>query len=524
MSFYTANRNWRNRQRNGVAYYRLKDVSLRVLRCATGAQPHQAYRSHRKVRHLKLVMLHYHIITLGCQMNKSDSERVRSVLDSMGCRWSDSEEEAQLLGILACSVRQKSIDRIYNRISRWNGWKNSRNLLTFITGCILPADHLHFLKLFDLVFPVADIAKLPELVAGYGVVSPLSPLASMTGQAVQARPGRFGEPIPVKKPDERIMEFWKLKPAYLSAFEGFIPIQNGCDKFCSYCAVPYTRGREISRPSEAILEEFRLLVDRGYRSITLLGQNVNSYGMDRGRQEISFAELLRRIGEYGDRSPSSCWVYFTSPHPGDMNEEVIRTMAAYRCLARQLHIPLQSGDDGVLARMNRRHGVKEFMDLIAMVRRILPDATLFTDIIVGFPGETDEQFENTRRVMEQIQFNMAYIAAYSPRPGSASATWRDDVPQEVKKERLHKLTDTLNRHSLEYNRKLIGKTIKVLVTGRDRLAGYAAGITEGRIVVRFPCAERGLEGQFVWLRVTGAAPLSIEGERVHQEAQLHEAE
>jgi tRNA-2-methylthio-N6-dimethylallyladenosine synthase len=455
-------------------------------------------------------------------MNRSDSERVRTVIEGMGYRWTDTEEDANLLGVLACSVRQKSIDKVYSKISKWNKWKNNRNLLTFISGCVLPADKEKFLNLFDIIFPVGDLEQLPDLISQYGIVTPLSPQVfirsprishkkQIAGISLSVDKGSETRPLLVKPP-EHIKGFWKIQPSYNSGFEAFIPIQNGCDKFCTFCAVPYTRGREISRPSAEILEEVKLLVDKGYKSITLLGQNVNSYGKDKQGKEISFAQLLQQIGAYGQESGKDFWTYFTSPHPRDMGNEVLEVIAAYPVLAKQIHLPLQSGDDKVLIRMNRKHSVEDYASIIESIRSRLPDATIFTDIIVGFTGETDEQFENTRLSMERFKFNMAYIAVYSPRPGAASSRWDDDIPAAVKKKRLHILTDELIKYSIEYNRGLIGKKLRVLVTGADRKEGFLSGHTEGRIVARFASGDEQLIGQFVNLRITGAAPYAIEGE------------
>ncbi len=461
----------------------------------------------------------YHIVTLGCQMNRSDSERVSTVIEKMGYRWTDTEEEASLLGILACSVRQKSIDKVYSLIRKWNSWKNKRNLITFVSGCVLPADKEKFLRLFDLIFPVSDIQQLPQMIEQYGVVTPVahfiggSELAeslphNKRSLTLTPRLNHTARPF-LQKPD--IHDFWKIRPLYNSSYEAFIPIQNGCDKFCTFCAVPYTRGREVSRPSGEIMDELTALIDKDYKSITLLGQNVNSYGLDKKGHEITFPELLRRIGEYGKQSGKDFWVYFTSPHPRDMTDEVLEVIAAYPCLARQIHLPLQSGDDEVLAKMNRRHSVNDYMKIIKAIRRILPDATIFTDIIVGFTGETDEQFENTRKLMADVKFNMAYIAAYSPRPGAVSARWTDDVTHAIKKQRLHILTEELTKHSLKYNQELAGKEIKILVTDTDRKKGYLSGYTEGRIVSRFESDDLSLIGSFVTIRVDSASPYAIEG-------------
>ena len=503
----------------------------------------------------------YHLVTLGCQMNKSDSERTRTVIEGLGYRWTDKEEEAGLLGILACSVRQKSIDKVYSRISRWNHWKKDRNLLTFVSGCILPADGEKFLKLFDLVFTMDQLPDLHSMIRQYGVVTPVSlkspgetgeteiiseditPETHDTGLSATAAeinldplkimqdpepgmpgtvPFRPGFLDPKKDPLE-IKRFWKLSPHYTSDFEAFIPIQNGCDKFCTFCAVPYTRGREVSRPSSEILEELKDLVQKGYKSITLLGQNVNSYGHDRRGDEIPFHELLGEIGEFGRDSGKEFWVYFTSPHPKDMSNEVIDAIAKYDCLARQIHLPVQSGDDRVLMRMNRNHNMDRYREVVRYIRERLPEATLFTDIIVGFTGENDEQFENTRLIMEEFRFNMAYIAMYSPRPGATSSRWEDDIPGDVKKQRLQVLTDELVRHNRVYNRKLLGSKIRVLVVGEDRKKGYLKAMTEGRLIVRFPSGDKSLIGQFTDVQISSAADFSLEGENLAIIEELNES-
>lgn len=438
----------------------------------------------------------YHLITLGCQMNLSDSERVISVLDKAGYTWTDNEEEAGLIGILACSVRQKAIDKVYSRIYKWNKWKNHKNLITFISGCILPNDHEKFLKLFDITFQMKDLPKLPEMISRYGITTP-----------VHLKTG-------IDPHNENIEEFWNVKPSYQSDFEAYIPIQNGCDKFCSFCAVPFTRGRELSRPSKDILAEVALLVSQRYKSITLLGQNVNSYGLDKKGEEITFPELLRQVGELGNRMNKEFWVYFTSPHPRDMTDEVIEVIAQYPVLGKQIHLPMQSGDDKVLIRMNRKHNMEKYRQIVHSIRRILPEATLFTDIIVGFTGETEEQFENTRNAMEEFKFNMAYTAIYSPRPGATSHRWDDDVPLEEKKRRLHELTEELRKHNRIYNQNLLGKTLRVLVRGEDRKEGFLSALTEGKLIVRFRAENENLTGQFADVKITSASDFSLEGERI----------
>ncbi|MBN1985749.1 MAG: MiaB/RimO family radical SAM methylthiotransferase, partial [Prolixibacteraceae bacterium] len=314
--------------------------------------------------------------------------------------------------------------------------------------------------------------------------------------------------------NENIEQFWDVKPSYQSNYEAFIPIQNGCDKFCTFCAVPYTRGREVSRPSKDIIAELALLVAQGYKSITLLGQNVNSYGLDKKGEEMTFPELLRQIGEMGMRVKKEFWVYFTSPHPRDMTDEVIEVIAQYPVLAKQIHLPMQSGDDKVLIRMNRKHNMEKYRHIVHTIRRLIPQATLFTDIIVGFTGESEEQFENTRRAMEEFKFNMSYTAMYSPRPGATSHRWDDDISHDEKKHRLHILTEELRKHNLPYNKSLVGKTMRVLVRGTDRKEGFLSSLTEGKLIVRFASTDETLIGQFADVKIISASDFSLEGELV----------
>ena len=446
----------------------------------------------------------YHLITLGCQMNLSDSERVSAVLEQMGYVWTENEEEATLLGMLACSVRQKPIDKVYNKISQWNRWKNKRNLITFISGCILPADKEKLLKQFDLIFQMSELSQFPDMIRNYGVVNAAS----------------LQVPKPVMPKNEHIVDLWHIKPKYRSTYEAFVPIQNGCDKFCTFCAVPYTRGREVSRPSEDILNEVRHLVNQGYKSITLLGQNVNSYGLDKNGEEINFADLLVQIGEYGKISGEEFWVYFTSPHPQDMGRDVIEVIAQYACLAKQIHLPMQSGDEKVLIKMNRRHSMDKYRKIVEDIRELIPQATLFTDIIVGFTGEGEVEFQNTVEAMNEFKFNMAYIAMYSPRPGAASYRWEDELSQDIKKDRLHRSSEVLKTHTRSYNEQLVGKTVRLLVNGTDRKTGFNNGLTEGKLNVRLDRKAPELMGQIIDVKITSAADFSLSGELVFQEEKI----
>ncbi|MBR6177744.1 MAG: tRNA (N6-isopentenyl adenosine(37)-C2)-methylthiotransferase MiaB [Bacteroidales bacterium] len=438
----------------------------------------------------------YHLVTLGCQMNISDSGRVKTYIEKLGYESTDNPHEADLLGVIACSVRQKAIDKVYNLIAVWNRQKASRPLTTFLTGCILPDDREKFLKTFDMVFDMRDLTKFAEMLAEHTHEGTYYPKLSREEQAYQ------------------MDYFWRLEGRQPDKFEAFVPIQNGCDKFCTYCAVPYTRGREVSRSSAEIVEEVKCLVNAGFKSITLLGQNVNSYGLDKKGNEINFAQLLELIGRYGDESGKEFYVYFTSPHPRDMTDDVLYTIAKYKCLGKWIHIPIQSGDTEMLKRMNRKYDIERYRSVIHSIRTILPTATIFTDIIVGFTGETLEEFENTRRAVKEFKYNMAFIAMYSPRPGAKSSEWVDDVPKDEKSRRYSVLSDDLKSVSSLYTASMVGKEFRILVNGHDRLEGYLSGLTEGKIAVRFRSDNEALIGSFIDVKITKSSDFSAEGEMI----------
>lgn len=438
----------------------------------------------------------YHLVTLGCQMNISDSGRVKTYIEKLGYESTDNPHEADLLGVIACSVRQKAIDKVYNLIAVWNRQKASRPLTTFLTGCILPDDREKFLKTFDMVFDMRDLTKFAEMLAKHTHEGTYYPKLSREEQAYQ------------------MDYFWRLEGRQPDKFEAFVPIQNGCDKFCTYCAVPYTRGREVSRSSAEIVEEVKCLVNAGFKSITLLGQNVNSYGLDKKGKEINFAQLLELIGRYGDESGKEFYVYFTSPHPRDMTDDVLYTIAKYKCLGKWIHIPIQSGDTEMLKRMNRKYDIERYRSVIHSIRTILPTATIFTDIIVGFTGETLEEFENTRRAVKEFKYNMAFIAMYSPRPGAKSSEWVDDVPKDEKSRRYSVLSEDLKSVSSLYTASMVGKEFRILVNGHDRLEGYLSGLTEGKIAVRFKSDNEALIGTFINVKITKSSDFSAEGEMI----------
>ena len=426
--------------------------------------------------------MRYFLLPLGCATNKADSERIAAVLESIGYTLADNEEDASVIGIVACSIRQSAIDRVYSKIHKWNQRKRKKPLITFVSGCILQEDQRKFLKLFDLLVKLEEVSKLPQMLKEYGVVAPQS--------------------------------FWEITPRRGSSYKALVPIQNGCDKFCTFCAVPYTRGREESRPSAEILTEVDELLVGGYKQITLLGQNVNSYGLD-VETEMSFAELLREIGKKADAAPHKVWVHYTSPHPRDMNADVYEVQSSSPSLANYLNLPLQSGDDEVLRRMNRRYSLEQYLEKLDLARKYMPDLTVSTDIIVGFCGETTEQFERTRAAMVRGKFDLAFIAQYSARPGAvAQQRFQDDVAKADKKQRDIDLTDVLRETAAENNQKLVGKVITVLVEQVSRKPGKLLGRSEGLKSVEFESGDQDLIGNFVDMKITSADAWRLQGELI----------
>ncbi|OQX71437.1 hypothetical protein B6D52_01600 [Candidatus Parcubacteria bacterium 4484_255] len=352
----------------------------------------------------------YHIVTYGCQMNKSDSERIASVLENTGYKSAPNINGADLIVINMCSVRQSAVDRVYGLSKKIaNLKKNKPELKTILTGCILETDRRKMKNKFDQIVSVQEINH---------IVSNTTPL-------------------------------------YSSSFSAYVPIMTGCNNFCSYCVVPYTRGREYSRPSSEIISEIKRIVKRGYLEIILLGQNVNSYKNKNGHY---FPELLRAI----QNIPGNFWLSFLTSHPKDFSDKLIEVMANSPKICPYLHLAVQSGDNQILKKMNRNYTAEQYEKIIYKVRKRIPKINISTDIIVGFPGETKKQFAHTKKLMQKIKFDMAYIAQYSPRPHTKAFQLEDNVSAKEKKERAQILNQILKKTALQNNQKYIGKKIKAL--------------------------------------------------------------
>lgn len=415
-------------------------------------------------------------------MNISDAERIQTVLNNLGYEKTSRESEADLIMVVACSVRQKAIDRVLGKSIQWQKRRSNGQLITVLTGCILDEDIKKFEERFDIIFEIKDLAKLPRQLSSSSTY--------------------------------KFTDYLKLHPTYNSGFQAYVPIMTGCNNFCSYCVVPYTRGREISRPVNEILKECNELVGKGYKEIILLGQNVNSYSgkLSRGKwrskkrqKKIEFSELLRMV----DAIEGNFWLSFATSHPKDMSDRLVNAMAQGRHVIPYLHLPIQSGDDRILKAMNRHYTVSHYKRLIKKVRKAVLGITVTTDIIVGFPGETREQFNNTVKLFKEIRFDMAYIAQYSRRAGTAAAKLGDNISQAEKKARDKKLNLILKKTALERNEKMIGQTIEVLVEKYQ--GGFCFGRTLNFKNIKF---ASGLDrtGELVLVKIIGCYEWGLAGE------------
>lgn len=356
-------------------------------------------------------------------MNKSDSERIATILENQGYSLASKMEEADLIMVNMCSVRQSAVDRVYGLIPKFQKLKNQNSKIkTILTGCILEEDKKKFNKKFDLILDIKDLPNLPNRLQYHRLV--------------------YGTKNSGGK--KKVKNYFHIEPKYRFSESAFVPIMTGCNNFCAYCVVPYTRGREISRPVEEIICEVKNLVKKGYKEIILLGQNVNSYNNEQrtknNEEKINFAKLLKMINEI----PGNFKIRFLTSHPKDMSDELIETIAKCQKVVKEIHLPVQSGDDTILKKMNRGYTISHYKNLIKKIHQKIPGVKISTDVIVGFPGETKEQFENTVKLFKEIKFDKAYIARYSPRPGTAAAKLKDDVPLPEKKRREKILEKILN--------------------------------------------------------------------------------
>lgn len=425
----------------------------------------------------------YKILTWGCQMNEEDSEQIGLYLQERGYSPVKQLEQADVILLNTCSVRQKPEDKVFSTLGELRGLKQENpRLVIGVCGCMaqIKADEIRRrAPHVDMIVGTAHIAKV----------------GGMIEEVMQKRrlalrlelPERRGA-IVTDLPERKVDRAPKLK--------AFVPIQYGCDKFCTFCIVPSTRGRERSRPTQDILDEIKRLADLGTKEVTLLGQTVNSYGKNLLEGRVPFARLLELINDI----PGIERIRFTSPYPRDFKDDLIEAIACLPKVMEHVHLPLQSGDNDVLQAMKRVYTVEQFEEIACKLREQVRGIAITTDIIVGFPGETEEQFQHTLKFVERFRFDGAFMFAYSIRPGTKAGEMEDQVPQQVKQERLKRLIALQNSITCEINRSLTGQVFEVLVEGpsqkdRSRLAGF----TRANKMMHFEGA-RGLAGQLVNVR------------------------
>ncbi|PIZ89780.1 MAG: tRNA (N6-isopentenyl adenosine(37)-C2)-methylthiotransferase MiaB [Candidatus Nealsonbacteria bacterium CG_4_10_14_0_2_um_filter_35_20] len=442
--------------------------------------------------------MRYYIITYGCQMNKSDSERIATMLEEIGYQSASKENEADLIVVNMCSIRQSAVDRVYGLIPKFEKLKiKKKKLKTVLTGCILKEDKKKFKKVFDLIL---DIRSLPNWKKYLGLkTSPVSQKSLLPYESY----------------------YLSTNPKHSNSFSAFVPISNGCNNFCAYCVVPFTRRILICRDHKEILKEVKNVVQEKFKEIWLLGQNVNDYHSP-ADSSISFPKLLKMVNNI----PGNFWLRFTSPHPKNFSSELIRTMARLQKVTPYLNLPVQSGDNKILTRMRRPYNVLQYKNLVKNIRDAFKkyrnglerDITLSTDIIVGFPGETKKQFKNTVKLFKEIKFDMAYLAQYSPRPGTAAAKMSYNISKNEKGERWKILTEILKKMALAKNKKYIGKKVEVLVNGRknDFLIGKSRHYKTVKINLKAinykPKAN--LIGQFIKVKIIDATSWDLKGKLI----------
>ncbi len=450
----------------------------------------------------------YFIRTYGCQLNESDSEKMAGLFERMGFQ-EDSGDNPDVLLMNTCAIRENAEDRLFGNLGAWKALKaQNPNMLIIVCGCMtkIREDLERIKKSFsqvDILFGPQDIHRLPEFL--YERIS-------------------RGDKIRQVSDEDYLPDDDDLPVLRRRTFRALVPIMYGCNNFCTYCVVPYTRGRERSRAFNRILDQLRGLSEKGFKEVMLLGQNVNSYGKDIAGAP-DFTDLLETVSGMGLFSQ----IRFMTSHPKDLSDRLIDIIAAHPSVERHLHLPFQSGSNDVLRRMNRGYTRERYLETALLYRKRVPDGTVSTDIIVGFPGETEKDFQDTLDLMEQVRFDAAFTFIYSPRPGTAAASFSDPVPEEVVSDRFSRLLALQNAHSLASNQSVVGHSEKILIegvshtnetvfTGRtssNRLINFT--IPDGMMSGIDPLISEGgtgpvIEGKQAMVKLIRAKTFSIEGQ------------
>lgn len=440
--------------------------------------------------------MRYFLETYGCQMNVADSELVAGLLDAAGYRRSAHVEQANVVLLNTCAIREKAEETVYHRLDQLARLKrDDPSILIGLLGCMaknLADSLLETHPWVDVVLGPDSYRRLPEI---------LEQRRTSQDHVVDTRLSRFEV-------------YDDLFPSRAGGVNAWISIMRGCDKFCTFCIVPFTRGRERSRSLESILAEAESAVARGYPEVTLLGQNVNSYRHD----DVRFPELLEAVAA----TPGLRRIRYTSPHPSDVTRRLLEVMAAHENICKSIHLPLQSGADGILRRMQRTYTRFEYLRLVAEIREVLPDCTLSTDIIVGFPGETEEDFLATLSVVREVGYDSAFTFKYSPRPGTKAAEYGDQVAPEVQQERLERLIALQREIGLDRNQMAVGRVLEVLVEKESKKSSAQwAGRTNGNKWVIFDKGDARV-GDFLDVWIDSAWGIVLKGHILTPAAQAGE--
>ena len=425
--------------------------------------------------------------TYGCQQNEADSERIRGMLEDAGYGLTNTEEGADVIVINTCAIREHAEQRVFGNVGALVHTKRRHpGQKIFVCGCMMGQPEIagkmkNSYHHVDGLFSTHHLWEFPALL--YRVLT-----TNKRVFATQDEAGSIAEGIPVSRSN---------------GLKAWVSVMYGCNNFCSYCIVPYVRGRERSRMPEDVVAECRELIEAGYKEITLLGQNVNSYGKDLGI-DIDFSDLLAQIAEI----PGDYLIRFMTSHPRDASKKLFDTMAKYPTIAKQLHLPFQSGNDRILKEMNRHYDSAKYLELVRQAKEAMPDLVLTSDVIVGFPGETEEEFEDTIKMIETVGYDALFTFIYSPRPGTPAAKMPDPTTKQEKNRRFDRLCDTQNRISAERHRTYVGKSYRVLVDGKD--GDQLTSRTEGGRLVRFAGPDE-LIGQFCTVRITESTTWSLVG-------------
>jgi len=448
-----------------------------------------------------------YIETFGCQMNERDSEIMARMLSDSDYTPTDDIKQADVIVINTCSIREKAEQKVYSLLGRLKNLKKKKpSLIVSVAGCVAQQEGKKLqarMPLVDIVLGPQQIYRLPELLhkaSGTGKQQ----LAVDLSPAFQI-PGYIPSPSPVPKASEKDNHSVTDAP-----FKGCVTIMQGCNNFCTYCVVPYTRGRETSRSPADIIAEITVLAEQGVREVTLLGQNVNSYGRggDGRLKYITFPELLRKVAEVKGIER----IRFTTSHPKDLSSDLISCFGEIDILCPHFHLPVQSGSNRILKKMNRKYSIEDYLNKVAALRNVRPDISLTTDIIVGFPGETDNDFQATMNLLETVRFQGAFSFKYSDRPQAKSISFADKIDERTKSQRLSRLQDRQNSISLEENLKYENTVQSIMVEGESKNGdGQWSGRSRSNIIVNFTGTTNLSPGQIVNVRITEGLLHSLRG-------------